>query len=491
MRGTFCRDAGKPGVAKTVALAAAIAHANANAHFLPKMPSSPEKPRILSVTEITRTVRDLIEGVLGEVWVEGEVCNLRKQSSGHQYFTLKDDRCQLPCVLFFRPGLRHASIPLSDGMLVHVRGQMTVYEARGQYQLNVSLVQAAGAGLLAARFEALKRKLADEGLFEAARKRGIPRFPRAIGIVTSPTGAAIQDMLNILHRRAPWVRILINPVRVQGAGAAAEIAAAIDELNEAEEIAGELDVIVVARGGGSTEDLWEFNEEAVARAIFRSRLPVVSAVGHEIDFTIADFVADLRAPTPSAAAELVVPDSVELAHRLDGLGAALERVARETVERWKAHLAFILRSVLFREPKARLDALAQDLDDAEERLKRATRAQLALSAQQVATLRSSLREHRPDHLIALRSQQLEQLAEHLTRLARQQREAMAQRLEHGANLLRILGPQATLSRGYSITRTAAGELVHSAGQVRPGTEVVTQLAEGRITSTVTGGGGTH
>jgi exodeoxyribonuclease VII large subunit len=251
------------------------------------------------------------------------------------------------------------------------------------------------------------------------------------------------------------------------------------------------DVILLSRGGGSIEDLWAFNHEELAHTIARSEIPVVSAVGHEIDFTIADFVADLRAPTPSAAAELVVPDSVELAHRLDGLGAALERVARETVERWKAHLAFILRSVLFREPKARLDALAQDLDDAEERLKRATRAQLALSAQQVATLRSSLREHRPDHLIALRRQQLEQLAEHLTRLARQQREAMAQRLEHGANLLRILGPQATLSRGYSITRTAAGELVHSAGQVRPGTEVVTQLAEGRITSTVTGGGGTH
>ena len=446
-------------------------------------PSS--KPRILSVTEITRAVRDLIEGTLGEIWVEGEICNLRRQASGHQYFTIKDDRCQLSCVLFFRPGLKHASIPLSDGMLVHVRGQMTVYETRGQYQLTVSLVQAAGAGLQAAKFEALKRKLAAEGLFDISRKRKLPRFPRAVGIVTSPTGAAIQDMLNILHRRAPWVQILINPVRVQGAGAAAEMVAAIQELNETPELSAQLDAIVIARGGGSTEDLWEFNEEALARAIFHSRLPVISAVGHEIDFTIADFVADLRAPTPSAAAELLVPDSAELAHRLEGVSNILERQVMETLDQWKAHLAFILRSVLFREPQARLDGWVQELDDTEDRLKQAVQMQLTTEKQRIEKYSGSLREHRPDYLVTMRRQQLERLVEHFKRLTRQRSEALGQRLAHAANLLRILGPQATLLRGYSITRTATGELVHSAAQTQPGTTLVTQLADGRITSTVT------
>ena len=442
----------------------------------------PQSPHVLSVTELTRSVRELIEGTLGEVWVEGEVGNYRRQASGHQYFTLKDDRCQLPCVLFFRPGLRHASMTLAEGMLVHVRGTMTVYEARGQYQLNVNLVQAAGAGLLAAKFEALKRKLSAEGLFDADRKRPIPRFPKAIGIVTSPTGAAIADMLNILHRRAPWIEILINPVRVQGTGAAAEIAAAVDEFNSGE--LPPVDVIVVARGGGSTEDLWEFNEETLARTIAASALPVVSAVGHEIDFTISDFVADLRAPTPSAAAELVAPDSEALLRRFEQWGGALERLVRETVRTRQTQLTMILGSALFREPKARLEALAQQLDDTSEQLSRGVAERLTVSRGRLESAHARLREHRPDQLLHIRRQEIAAWGERLEHGFAGRMEALRGRLEQAGNLLRVLGPQSTLNRGYSITRTEEGGIVHSVSDAAPGTRLLTQLADGTLRSRV-------
>ena len=298
---------------------------------------------------LTRSIRSFLETEIGLVWVEGEISNYRKQPSGHQYFTLKDAQCQLACVLFQRSAQIAQQPPLADGMQVQVRGMLTVYEARGQYQLNVNLVQAAGAGLLQAKFEALKKKLDAEGLFDAASKKTLPAFPAIIGIVTSPTGAAIRDVLNVLQRRAPWVRIVINPVRVQGEGAAAEIARAVEEFNNhhANGLPA-VDVIVVCRGGGSIEDLWAFNEEVVARAIFASEIPVVSAVGHEIDFTIADFTADLRAPTPSAAAELVVPDAETLMRHLGQLGA--RRGADDFLRRLRSignGWSFIRRGALF------------------------------------------------------------------------------------------------------------------------------------------------
>ncbi len=266
---------------------------------------------ILTVSELTRAIREVLEGRIGEVWVEGEISNYRKQSSGHHYFTLKDDRAQLACVMFARSYGAQTRIPLSDGMQVQVFGQVTVYEARGQYQLIVQLVQSKGQGLLQAKFEALKRKLQAEGLFDPDHKRPLPQFPRRVALVTSATGAAVQDMLNILLRRSPWLSILICPVRVQGEGAAVEISNMIDYVSSrAVEL--KVDVMIIGRGGGSLEDLWEFNEEIVARSIYRSRIPVISAVGHEIDFTITDFVADRRAPTPSAAAEIVAPDILAL-----------------------------------------------------------------------------------------------------------------------------------------------------------------------------------
>src|SRR5437899_4650329 len=322
--------------------------------------------KVFTVSELTRNIRGTLETKFGAVWVQGEISNYKLHPSGHQYFTLKDQRAQISCVIW-RDTMAPLQKPLADGSQVQVYGTVTVFEARGQYQLNVQILQPRGVGLFQAKFEALKRKLEAEGLFAAERKRPLPKFPRRIGIVTSPSGAAIRDMVNVLRRRAPWLQILINPVRVQGTGAAQEIAVAIRELAQmtvaqlcklrpqvenlphGEQPA--LDLIVVTRGGGSIEDLWEFNEEIVARAIFHSPVPIVSAVGHEIDFTICDFVADLRAPTPSAAAELIVPDIMDLQRRIDGCTRALARQllnrvrdaqqrldhARETLQRCLAH----------------------------------------------------------------------------------------------------------------------------------------------------------
>src|SRR5881397_1360354 len=301
--------------------------------------------KVLTVAELTRAIRGTLETRFGAVWVQGEISNYKQHPSGHQYFTLKDSRAQIACVIFRNAPLSVRQ-PLADGAQVQVYGNVSVFEARGQYQLSVEIVQPRGLGLLQAKFEALKRKLEAEGLFDPARKKALPKFPKRIGIVTSPSGAAIRDILNILRRRARGIEILINPVRVQGIGAAAEIASAINELSNPSVIWPSLDLIVVARGGGSIEDLWEFNEEIVARAIAAALVPIVSAVGHEIDFTIADFVADLRAPTPSAAAELIVPAAVEL-----------DRTLRHHRERLRQHL------------RHRLHAAAQRADHARARLR--------------------------------------------------------------------------------------------------------------------------
>ena len=444
-----------------------------------------EEPRIFSVSELTRSVRSVLEDHLGVVWVEGEISNYRKQPSGHQYFTLKDAQSQLSCVWFARQGSRLKQTPLADGMQVQVRGAMTVYEARGQYQLTVQFAQAGGAGLLQAKFEALKRKLEAEGLFDPDRKRLLPRFPASIGIVTSPTGAALRDMLNILARRAPWARVVIGPVRVQGEGAAGEIAAAVDAFNRFEAMGlPPVEVIVVARGGGSVEDLWAFNEEIVARAIAASVIPVVSAVGHEIDFSIADFAADLRAPTPSAAAELIVPDTEALLRRIGQLSAQAQRSAAGMVEREKSRLDFLARSALFREPRARLAEAAQRADFAAEALNRAMRNKLDLARQRMAAGLAALRRHRPDHLLAMRRQLFEaarlRLEERL-RLALSQRRT---RFDRTTQVFRLLAPDATLARGYSITMKSDGVVIRSAGELRAGETITTRFRDGTVKSRV-------
>src|SRR5438552_834823 len=301
--------------------------------------------KVFTVAELTRTIRSLLEARVGNVWVQGELSKYSKLPSRHQYFTLKDSRAAIACVIF-RSAVVSLRQPLADGAQVQVYGNFTVFEARGQYQLSVEIVQPRGLGVLQAKFEALKRKLEAEGLFDPGRKKPLPKFPRRIGIITSPSGAAIRDILNVLRRRARQIEILINPVRVQGTGAAAEIATAINELSNPSDIWPALDVLIVARGGGSIEDLWEFNEEIVARAIASSTAPIVSAVGHEIDFTIADFVADLRAPTPSAAAELIVPDVIELERRIGELENSLHRCLRTFVAREQTRLRLFSQRAL-------------------------------------------------------------------------------------------------------------------------------------------------
>ena len=448
---------------------------------------APQKPRVFSVSEVTKAVRGVIESAFDEVWIEGEVSNFRQQASGHQYFTLKDAAAQLSCVLFARGGAWRKTVPLQDGMLVQARGKLTVYEARGQYQLNVSLVQAAGAGLLQAKFEALKRKLATEGLFDAERKRELPQFPRAVGIVTSPTGAALRDMLNVLARRAPWLRVIVSPARVQGEGAAAEIARALDDLNQlaAHGIA-PVDVIVLARGGGSIEDLWEFNDESLARAIAASALPVVSAIGHEIDFTIADFVADLRAPTPSAAAELIVPDTAELLRMLGERAAYLHRRAAGAVETSRMQLAGLLRSALFREPARRIEEASQRLDLAEQSLRRSLTSQLDVLHQRLDALGSRVRQHRPDQVLALHRQKIGSIANALTDRFQQRLRREKDRLTRIGDMLRLLSPEQTIARGYTITTAQDGIVVRSAADAKSGTELHTRFHDGKVISVVSG-----
>ena len=452
-----------------------------------------EETSVLSVWELTRSIRSLLESEVGTVWVEGEISNYRRQSSGHQYFTLKDERSQLPCVLFRGSNNLLTGPALADGLHVQARGDITVYELRGQYQMIVQTVQPRGVGALQARFEALKRRLDAEGLFAADRKKPLPAFPAAIGIVTSPTGAALQDMLNILKRRAPWLRIVVHPVRVQGAGASLEIAEAIREFNLWADGTGGtahagrpvVDLIVVARGGGSIEDLWEFNEEIVARAIAASGLPVVSAVGHEIDFTIADFAADLRAPTPSAAAELIAPDTAELLRQLAAAGQYLARrfaerlaVARESLENFAGGRPG-------REPRRRVLEERQRLDTLEDALRRAAADALQAAQSGLERTACSLRLGDLQSSLDSRRQLLAARHDKMETLLCCERQSLTARLHGATDLLRVLGPQATLERGYSITTTLLGELIRGASSLRAGERLITRFRDGEVVSEVT------
>jgi exodeoxyribonuclease VII large subunit len=447
----------------------------------PRKSAAEPAPRIWSVAEITRSVRDLLESSLGQVWIQGEICNFRRQASGHCYFGLKDERALLSCVLFRSYVPPH--LPLADGMLVQARGRITVYEARGQYQLNVNLLQPAGAGLLQARFEALKRKLDAEGLFDPARKRPIPRDPACIGIVTSPTGAAVSDFLNIARRRAPWVRIVINPVRVQGVGAAGEIAAAIREFN-LPVFEDQIDLLVVCRGGGSIEDLWAFNEEIVARAIAASRIPVISAVGHEIDFTIADFVADLRAPTPSAAAELALPDRTVLLRHVSQARSRMLRAIENLLLHHRRNLEALARSTAFRFPQRLLQDRAQRLDAAAALIAAGRERGMRLRREKLAGFLATIRQHRPDQVLALRRFALDAQARKLEAALSASFTRKSTRLATLTGVLRVLSPDATVARGYSITFDAAGSIIRAKAAVHSGDQIRTRLADGSIDSRV-------
>lgn len=414
--------------------------------------------RVFTVGELTRNIRGALETRFGAVWVQGEISNYKLHTSGHQYFTLKDQRAQIACVIF-RNTIAPLKQPLVDGTQVQIYGTVTVFEARGQYQLNVQILQPRGLGVLQAKFEALKRKLQAEGLFAAERKRALPKFPRRIGIVTSPNGAAIRDILNVLQRRAPWLSILINPARVQGVGAAQEIAVAIRELATPNESFAPVDLIVVTRGGGSMEDLWPFNEEIVARTIAAIEVPIVSAVGHEIDFTICDFVADLRAPTPSAAAELIVPDVVDLTHRIDIFARALSR-----------------------ELLKRLRDAQQRLDFARSGLQRCLRHKIDGCRQCIVQIGRALFAHSPARELQLRRNRVVDLTRRLSDLPPRLVESARHRFRELESVLRVLGPEATLRRGYSLTTDERGQIIRSVNFVRPKMRIRTRVSDGEFES---------
>lgn len=450
----------------------------------PGMPDAPEND-VLSVTQLTREIRDVLESRIGSVWVEGEISNHRLQSSGHQYFTLKDAGAQLSCV-FFRGAAMRSSVRMRDGIQVQVHGEISVYEPRGQYQMVVKQVQAKGKGTLQERFEALKRQLYAEGLFDEERKRSIPRFPRVVALVTSPTGAAIQDMLNILTRRAPWLRVLVFPVRVQGQGAEHEIVRALRVLSQAEGHGLPVpDTIVVGRGGGSLEDLWAFNEEVLARAIATCPIPIISAVGHEIDFTIADFVADLRAPTPSAAAELLAPDGGELQRHFE----ALSRTMRTRVDMRIAHEQHVIELIgkgpLRHEPGRLLQEAAQRADEAEMVLRDAVRERIQRWADDLNDKQHVLAAHHPRVQLTEAVHRAESAAQRLRQGLTHRLARLEDRLLARAEVLKHIGPQSVLARGFSYTTNAAGQVLTSAEDVKPGEELATRLAKGTVRSVAT------
>lgn len=415
-----------------------------------------ESRRVYTVSEITREIRTALEGMFGSVWIEGELSNVRRPASGHLYFTLKDENSQIACVLF-RGNQARVRFEPRDGTVARAFGEITVYERGGNYQLIVRMMEEGGKGSLQAQFEALKEKLGKEGLFDRQRKRPIPLLPRRVGVVTSRTGAAIRDILNVIARRFPNLQVLLAPVKVQGEGAAAEIAAAIDLLNSMAEV----DVMIVGRGGGSIEDLWCFNEEIVARAIARSKIPVISAVGHEIDFTISDFVADLRAPTPSAGAELVVDRKDAFEDMLADKRKALQRALRERALRLRARFLEAARSYVFREPRNLVRQYRQRIANAGTRIRHEALTGLRESSQ-------SLDDYsvRTLHVLRLR---VESSRHDVRRLQAQ---------------LRSLNPLAVLERGYSVTRDPNGRVLRSASDVKRGDRLLTLLAEGTVGSEV-------
>ena len=429
-------------------------------------------------------MRNLLEIEIGEIWVEGEVSNLRKQGSGHWYFSLKDDGGQIACAMFGarrRPG----SDVLEDGAKVRVFGEVTIYEARGTAQLVVKEAEAVGAGALQAQFEALKKKLDGEGLFAQSLKKALPPFPSKIAVVTSGSSAALQDMINVLSRRAPWTTVYLADVLVQGKGAEKGIARAIERLGNWKETGlPEVDVIIVGRGGGSLEDLWNFNEEVVARAIATCPIPIVSAVGHEIDFTIADFVADLRAPTPSAAAELVVPDQGELAARITALGSRLERRVKDGLQRREEALRYLKRTAIsvsadsvLREPITRLDEVADGLE-------RATEQALSNRETAIRELAGRWRANRPSAVMARKRDRLDAL------LARQQKALETQlqkkeaKLERYRSLVKALGPESAFERGFSITMDENGKVLKDATAAKKGMRLETIMKGGVVGSVV-------
>jgi exodeoxyribonuclease VII large subunit len=433
-----------------------------------------EFPHIYTVSALTREIRDRLETYFSLVWVSGEVSNLRQPLSGHFYFTLKDAGAQLRAVLF-KGNHQHLRFKPEEGSQFLCRGRLTVYEPRGEYQLVVDYLEPLGLGALAQAFEILKTRLAAEGLFAPELKKPLPFLPQKLALVTSPTGAAVRDFLRLLRQRNPQMAVLIYPVKVQGVEAAAEISRALDDLGACPGV----EVIVLARGGGSLEDLWPFNEEVVARAIHRCPIPVVSAVGHEVDFTIADFVADRRAPTPSAAVELVVPDRAELQARLSRLGVTLARGWARRLDMARQHL--ILLSRRLPDVRRHLVDLRFKVDERSETLVRRARRVLTAQEQQVRLAASRLFLLSPRRALGPARQRLDQAAHLLGQGFHRSRMERRRHLEYCRAHLAQLNPVAILARGYAVaTRLPQGTVIRDAAQVEKGAAIRVRVARGRM-----------
>ncbi len=436
-------------------------------------------PAVIPVGLLVSSARLILERHLGLVWVSGEISNFMRAASGHCYFNLKDSAAQVRCV-FFRQKAQFAGFALKDGLAIEVRATASIYEARGEFQLNVETVRLAGVGALYEKFERLKARLAEAGWFAAERKRALPAFPRAVGIVTSVRAAALRDILTTLRRRWPGMPVILYPAAVQGEGAAAEIAQSIATASARAEV----DVLIVARGGGSIEDLWAFNEEIVARAVYESRIPVVSGVGHETDYTISEFTADARAPTPTGAATLAVPDRHAVATRVDGIAQRWRRASRHALETRIQRIDTLARRLVH--PAAKLGQQQRDAAALAARLDRAHRNQLAAAGASIRELgrRLTWRLRQPLPHAA----RLAPLHEALRRVAATRLERSQTRIASLERSLAHLNPQAVLERGYAIVTTANGAIVDTAEKIAVGDDVALAFARGAANARITGRG---
>ena len=436
--------------------------------------------RILSVSELNRAARGLLEGGFPLLWVEGEISNLAQPGSGHLYFSLKDSQAQVRCALFRNRGMLLRFKP-ANGMKVLVRGRVSLYEPRGDFQLLVESMEDAGHGALQRAFEALKERLAKEGLFDSALKRALPEMPKTIGVITSPTGAAIRDILSVVRRRHPLAKVIVYPVPVQGEGAAARIAAMLGLASRR----GECEVLILARGGGSLEDLWAFNEEPIARAIRASSIPVVSGIGHEIDFTIADFAADLRAPTPTGAAELVTPDLSDWQRILQAQTDRMYQAKLRLLQELRRRLQWCGERLRQLHPGRVLRDRSQRLDELELRLERCARSRLRHDRVRLEALNSALREHSPLRRLHRASDRLIALDQRLHSASRARMTRAANRLALSLRALDAVSPLATLNRGYAIVSDAAdGRTLNHIASIQSGRNVSIRLADGVFTAEV-------
>ena len=434
---------------------------------------------VYTVSRLNLETRRLVESHFPPLWVEGELSNLARPRSGHLYFSLKDERCQVRCAMF-RMHQRHLDFEPANGMQVLAQVRVGLYPERGEFQLIVHFLEEAGAGALRRAFEALKRRLADEGLFDPAARQALPRVPACIGILTSPSGAALRDILTVMRRRFPGVHAILYPVPVQGAAAAGRIAAMLDCAADR----AECDVLVLARGGGSLEDLWCFNEEGLARAIHRCPIPVVTGIGHETDFTIADFVADRRAATPSAAAELVTPDARQWREDLERTRMRLGRLMRRRLEERRGQAKWLMRALP--DPQRRVQDLAQRLDGALARIARAARQAGGRRRDLLRELNARLYRQAPENVVRAHRIRAESFRARIERSAQYHLETRREKVRSLRRALAALGPQQTLDRGYAIvSRQDDGAVLRDASAIRAGERIEARLARGRIEGEVT------